>query len=323
MDYPFVESIMSMLQFADEVCVVDTSHRQEGTLAKLAEISQADPRIKLLVTSRFDWNAPNHGIFDGQTKALAREQCSGDFLWQFDVDEIVHELDAPKIRELIEKTNYLKDSPILALPVVEFWGSKGKVRADINPWKARLSKNLPDITHGIPVNLRRTFNGLDYASPGTDTCDYISKSTGRPLPISVFMPPEMAHFRQMSLKNPKMIPVYEKWFNQHIEQYPGVFHYSWFSIERKIKQYKVFWTSFWKAMYGPDSDQNKDPDWNPFFDVPWRQVTNQMIQDKADELSTKTGGHIFHSKWTGEITPHVTITKDHPDIIKEWVLAHA
>lgn len=322
MDYPFEESIKSMLQFADEVWVVDTSNGMEGTIDRLAKISQDDPRIKVLFTSRFNWFAPNHGIFDGQTKALAREQCSGDFLWQFDVDEIVHELDASKVRPLIEKTNYLQQCPILALPVIEYWGSKGKVRADINPWKARLSRNLPDITHGIPVHLRRQFDGLDYASPGTDTCDYISKSSGRMLPIAVFMTPEIASLRDMALKNPRLIPAYEKWFNQTVNELPGVFHYSWYSIERKIKQYKVFWTSFWKAMYGPDSAQNKDPDWNPFFEVPWREVTDQMIHDKALELESKTGGHIFHSRWSGQVTPHVTIHRDHPKVIKEWVKDH-
>lgn len=675
MDYPFEESIRSMLQFADEVVVLDSGSgfgRPNPTGKRLLELAEQDSRISVVLTSKFDWSAPNHGIFDGQTKALARSYCKGDFLWQFDTDEIVHELDAPKIRPLIEKLNYLQQCPIMALPVVEYWGSKGKVRADINPWKARLSRNLPDITHGIPIHLRRKFNGLDYASPGTDTCvvpgtkvvtdrgevpietikigdlvlthagtfekvtrcyehtvtnkpiyklqnrelvngtleitnnhpillgtkqdpntspkfislencdfgqnysfvfpkltsptqvylghdlgfliglylgdgsitmrtenkntyknvrftlseyqsdvvakvikitkrhfnqtpcvyydkkkhcinvvvngehlakwlfdvcgkgcetkelitsaynwdketivgvleglyqsdgadcrsginivmkngkllsqirtlltkvdvfaslrsyrqkpsrfnavetemfqlritglqtvklgfllkskapgkqrfinskygfltanlatpdaylysgklfnlevenhnsyvangitvhncDYISKSTGKLLPVMGFMTSDVDTLRLMSLKNPKLIHSYQKWFNNAVDQFPGVFHYSWFSIERKIKQYREFWTSFWKAMYGPDSAQNKDPDWNPFFEVPWSQITNQMIKEKAIELETLTGGHIFHSRWSGLITPHVTIYRDHPKVIQEWIKSH-
>lgn len=324
MDYPFEESIKSMLQFADEVVVVDTSTKDEGTFERLIEMACSEPRLKVLeATHLFDWGAPNHGIFDGQTKALARSKCSGDFLWQFDVDEVVHEQDAPKVRALLQKTNYLQACPILALPVVEYWGSKGKVRADINPWKARLSRNLPDITHGIPVHLRRKFNGLDYASPGTDTCDYISKSTGQYVPVMGFMDESVQGLRLMALKNPKLVPGYEKWFNQAVSELPGVFHYSWFSIERKIRQYRSFWTSFWKAMYGPDSAQNKDPKWNPFFEAPWEEVTDEMIRQKAQDLETKTGGHIFHSRWDGKTsTPHVTIHRSHPAIIQEWVKTH-
>lgn len=322
MDYPYLESIKSMLQFSDEVVVIDSGDDADHHADELYALIQKDKRIKLTQTDQFDWTAPNHGIFDGQTKALARSKCKSDFLWQFDCDEIVHELDAPKIRPLIERLQYLQKCPIVALPVVEYWGSAGKVRADINPWKARLSRNLPDITHGIPIQLRRTFNDLDYASPGTDTCDYISKTTGKILPVMGFMDSQIEGLRQMSLKNPKLIHSYQKWFNNAVNELPGVFHYSWFSVERKIRQYKMFWTSFWKAMYGPDSAQNKDPDWNPFFEVPWSMVTSEMIHEKTIELETFTGGHIFHHRWSGVQTPHVTIQRDHPKLIQEWVRAH-
>lgn len=237
-------------------------------------------------------------------------------------DELVHEVDAPKIRKLIENSKYLQGAPLLALPVVEYWGRSGKVRLDINPWKARLSKNIPDFTHGIPKPLRRQFDGLDYASPGTDTCDYISKATGMPIPVMGFVPEQIEHLRRGCISNPKMAETYGKWYNAAIDTLPGVFHYSWFNIERKIRQYKLFWTDFWKAMYGPDSAQNKDPNWNPFFEVPWSQVTDEMIVAKAEELETKTGGHIFHSRWNGSSIPHVTIKRNHPLVIQEWVKRH-
>jgi hypothetical protein len=132
----------------------------------------------------------------------------------------------------------------------------------------------------------------------------------------------MENVRQISLQNPKMLSLYENWFNSAVNDLPGVFHYSWFSIERKIKQYREFWTDFWKAMYGPDSAQNKDRDWNPFFELPWSKVTDQMIKEKAKELETKTGGHIFHTRWLGNSIPHVTIHREHPKIMNEWIIEH-
>lgn len=323
MDYPFVESIESMLAFADEVVIVDTSDGRDATFDHLKAMEAKEKRVVVIdARDRFDWRAPNHGIFDGQTKALSRSSCTGQFLWQFDVDEVVHEVDAPKIRKLIENSKHLQGAPLLALPVVEYWGRNGKVRVDVNPWKARLSRNLPDFTHGIPKPLRRQFNGLDYASPGTDTCDYISKATGMPIPIMGFVPDQIEYLRRGCVSNHKMIETYARWYNSAIDTLPGVFHYSWFNIERKIRQYKLFWTDFWKAMYGPDSSQNKDPNWNPFFEVPWSQVTDEMIVAKAEELETKTGGHIFHSRWNGTSIPHVTIKRNHPQAIQEWVKRH-
>lgn len=339
MVYPFTESILSVLEFADEVIVVDTSKTtsktisdpQEGTLEQLLELSKRDSRVKIYHTEEFDWKAPNHGIFDGKTKALARSKCTGDFLFQFDLDEIVHLNDAKKIRPLIEKLNYLRECPVLALPVIEYWGNSipttkdglnvksGKVRMDINPWKWRISRNLPHITHGIPIHLRTTINELDYSLPGSDGCNLISITTGKDVPFISFVTDQDERLRQMALKeNPKLVPVYEKWFNKIIEELPGVHHYSWISIERKIKQYREFWTGFWQSLYGITKDERT----NPFFPgLLWSEVTNEMIKEKAKELETLTGGHIFHSPFSpSKLTPWIQINRDHPEIIKEWIL---
>lgn len=320
MNYPYRESIKSMLAFADEVVVVDSSDGTDDTSMSLQELSREEGRVKVYFErDRFDWLAPNHGILDGQTKALSRSYCSGDFLWQFDVDEIVHEKDALKIKPLTQTESSFQHSPIIALPVVEYWGSAGKVRMDINPGKARLSKNDPDITHGIPIQLRRTINGLAYAYPGTDTCDYISKNTGAYIPVTGFMSQHIEKLRSDALNDSASVAIYQNWFNKMIDVFPGVFHYSWYSVERKIRQYQIFWTSFWKSMYGPDMQQNKDPLWNPFFEVPWSEVTDEMIVAAGKLLEDKTGGHIFHSRWNGSTTPSIYIKRSHPAIITDWL----
>lgn len=318
MNYPFEESIKSVLSFADEVVVLDTSDGRDDTLERLQTLASLNENLRVVHSDDFDWSKPNHGIFDGQTKALSRSLCKSQFLYQFDVDEIVHELDGQKIRPLIERENYLRACPLMALPVIEYWGSSGKVRMDINPWKPRLSRNLPGITHGIPIHLRREINGLPYASPGTDTCDYIFLSSGTCVPVLNFITTDVESLRQAALENPNLVRRYEGWFNQMVENLPGVHHYSWFSLERKIRQYKLFWTTFWKAMYGPEMETS-DPEWNPFFELPWSEVTDQMIKDKARELSQKTGGHIFHSRWNGKVTPSIKVNRNHPEVIQEWV----
>jgi intein/homing endonuclease len=174
MDYPFIESITSMLSFCDEVCVLDSSDQDDGTWGKLLELQKLSNGKLKIHHENIDWQAPNHGIFDGKTKQMAREMCKkGQYLVQFDVDEIMHEDSIPLIKPLIEQINpQLQKTPILTLPVVEFWGKTGKVRMDINVWKWRISLNIKDISHGIPISLRQTdpITGLEYAKHGSDSC---------------------------------------------------------------------------------------------------------------------------------------------------------
>ena len=66
---------------------------------------------------------------DGEMKAYARSLCSSDWCWQQDIDEVVHEDDAPKIKGLA--ANLPKAIHLVALPVIEYWGDKGKVRVDV------------------------------------------------------------------------------------------------------------------------------------------------------------------------------------------------
>lgn len=169
MDYPMEESLKSLLEFCDEVVVMDSSNGNDSTKDVLSDLKKQNNNLKLY-TANVDWTAPNHGVFDGALKQAAREKCTGEFLWQSDIDEIVKKEDRAKLEDLLKQTNYLKDVPILCLPVVEYWGSYNKTRIDINPWKWRVSKNIPDITHGIPISHRKYENGLLYSKHGSDGC---------------------------------------------------------------------------------------------------------------------------------------------------------
>jgi hypothetical protein len=322
MFYPFKESITSMLSFCDEVCVFDSSDKDDGTLAALFEMQkQFDGKLKIKHED-IDWSAPNHGIFDGITKQKARQMCRSEYLFQFDVDEIMHEHYSEMIRPFIEQiSEELRKVPIIALPVVEYWGRAGKVRIDVNPWKARISLNVRDIVHGIPAHLRIVDEktGLEYAKHGTDTCDYISRATGEPYQILSFFPQEIEQTRMVAIKSNPFGPDiknFELWFNSAIKQMPSIFHYSWFNIERKIKQYRMFWTTFWKAMYNEERDERQ----NPFFPGSlWSEVTDEMIKQKALDLEMSTSGHVFHKKWEGDRTNSIRVFKDHPAIMKDWI----
>lgn len=331
--YPFKQCIESMLGFCNEVCVVDggstddtlkhlfalmgfdvTNDSVVSTMIDLAKqghgAMSADRRLHVKVIER-DWNHPRSAVFDGAQKAEARDMCTRDFCWQMDCDEVVHEDDYKKITELARVMP--KDAKIIALPVIEYWGSVDKVRADVNPWKWRLSRNDADITHGIPVELRKhDSDGNLYAAEGTDGCDMISKSTGERLPFINFYTADVDNVRRMAMiGSEEALQRYEAWFNNVVNGLPCVFHYSWYDIARKIKLYRDFWTRHWNSLYGKDTADTAEN--NMMFDVPWSQVTDEMIASRAVELGQKLGGWVWHRKWDGStVTPYIKSNRTQP-----------
>jgi len=315
MNYPFVESIESLLDFCDEVVVADSSDNSDNTLETLNLLAKKHDKLKVFHVN-VPWDAPNHGVYDGQMKAVARSKCTGDYLWQQDLDEVVDAGSRSKIEDLIEKAApFMEQAPIICLPVIEYWGSRGKSRIDVNPWKWRLSKNLPYITHGIPVQLRKWENGLLYAKPGTDGCDYIHKDTGEVIPASNFMNAEVEQLRYDALTNPESAKKYGIFLSMVCETLPYVHHYSWYSIEGKILKFKYFWNDSWLSLY----NEKKSDGWNPFFaDKSLEQVSDKEIKALAKKLEAETGGHIFHKPWNGERINHFVFEKSHPKIIENW-----
>ena len=321
-EYPFKQCIASMLMFCDEVCVVDGGST-DGTweslkgFKQIVEIESGKEIADKLVLKQVkrNWAHPRHAIFDGMQKAEARKMCTKEFCWQMDSDEVVHLDDASKIAEIARAIP--KDSLILALPVIEYWGGPDKVRLDVNPWKWRLSRNAPDVTHGIPADLRRTdSNGETYAALGTDGCDMISASTGNRLPFISFYNQEIDNLRNAAISGDvSAVQRYEQWFNLAVTSLPSVFHYSWYDINRKIKLYRDYWQNHWAALFNKDTSDVAEN--NMFFDVPWSQVTDEMIELRAKELAEKTGGHIWHSKWNGQMTPWIKCNRTQPKLMKE------
>lgn len=309
--YPFIQSIKSMLGFCNEVCVVDGGST-DGTWEKLQDLAKENSFLKIKQVIR-DWNHPRFAVFDGLQKAESRMMCTSEYCWQMDCDEIVHEDDYEKIVDLCRK--FPANVDIISLPVVEYWGGSNKVRADIMPWKWRISRNKKNITHGIPADARLTdSDGNTYAAFG-DGCDMIDSKTGERIPHVTFYNNEVDGVRKLAVSGDQEANIqYQEWFNKVVDNLPGVFHYSWFDIERKIKLYKNYWTKHWESLYGKTYVDNAES--NMMFDVPWSQVTDEMIKDRAKLLAEEIGGWVWHKKWDGkQKTSHITVNKSQPKIM--------
>lgn len=307
-EYPFKQCIASMLTFCDEVCVVDGGSA-DGTWESLQQMAASEPRIKIKQVIR-DWKAPNHPVFDGMQKAEARKMCTSEFCWQMDSDEIVHEADGTKIKTLCDKFPQAK---IVALPVIEYWCGSEKVRCDIHPWKWRLSKNDPRITHGIPGALRFYVDNLLYSRPGSDGCDMIDSETLEPIQTVNFYTREADSVRLAALNgNTQALCQYEAWYNDVVSALPSVFHYSWYDMPRKMRLYRDYWQNHWMRLSNLDDSDSAEN--NKFFGVPWSQVTDEMIAEKSKQLS-QIGGWIWHRKWDGQYTPSIRCFRNQPMVM--------
>ena len=315
-DYPFIQSIKSMIGFCDQVVVVDGGS-SDGTWEKLEDLASKNEKIIIHRQPR-DMNDTRFAVFDGLQKALARALCTGEFCWQQDSDEIVHENDYEKIKSLTKQIS--KNMDLIALPVTEFWGSSGKVRIDVTPWKWRLSRNRPHITHGIPGNLRKfDEDGKLYSLPGTDGCDYIRSDSFEPVPFANFYTEEAHSERIKAVSgNIESLENYKSWISSALDALPTVYHYSWFNLERKIHTYKNYWSSHWQSLYNINQEDTSEN--NMFFDKPWSEVTNEEISKLSKRLEDEMGGWIFHSKIDfSKPTPSIDMTCDHPEVIKGWI----
>ena len=108
---------------------------------------------------------------------------------------------------------------------------------------------------------------------------------------------------------------YQAWFNNATDQLPGVHHYSWFDINRKIKTYKNYWSKHWQSLYNISQEDTIDN--NMFFDKTWEEVTESDIKSLSQDLAQKMGGWIFHQKVDfSRPTPHVVLKQSQPKLMK-------
>ncbi len=125
--YPFVASIRSILPVVDEF-VVALGPCEDDTEKELREIG--DPKIRIIPTQWNERIRPDYsvkGFVFGQQKTIALFNCTGDWAFYLEADEVVHEDDLPKIRAATEK--HLGDERVeaLAFDYLHFYGNKNTI----------------------------------------------------------------------------------------------------------------------------------------------------------------------------------------------------
>ncbi|BBG66523.1 hypothetical protein NNO_1820 [Hydrogenimonas sp.] len=117
--YPFVESIKSILPIVDEF-IVALGPCEDETQSMLEAIG--DPKIRVIHTQ---WNEVmrERGYVYGQQKMIAQFNCTGDWAFYLEADEVVHEDDLEKIVEAMKR--YRDDERVEALvfDYIHFYGN--------------------------------------------------------------------------------------------------------------------------------------------------------------------------------------------------------
>jgi len=297
---PFEQSINSALLFADEVVVVD-GVSTDGTREALDAMSAQDDRITVH-DKEWDFNEP--GI-DGEMKTYAKIICSHPILWQFDADEIMHEDDVLKIKELAYRMQNSK-TDIVSLPVVELWGDELHATGRRHCWKWRMYKNDFNVVHGIPSHDRvlDEKTGQVYSSGKSDGCFPVNSMDFEMMPDSSFYRDNPA-MEKARIENHEL---YAKYVNQAINELPSVWHTSWMSLPNKIQQFKRFWAKQWSLLY------KKDPTNRFFIDKP---VDYEPSQQEVDEIVNKMKEQ--GAEDMDEIKFKFKVDKEAPKFLKELI----
>ena len=107
--YQFEESIRSLLPLVDEF-VIAVGDGQDDTLARVEAIG--DAKIRIIPTQ---WNEAmqDRGFVYGQQKMIAQYNCSGDWAFYLEADEVLHENELESIEATMRR--YLKAPEVEAL----------------------------------------------------------------------------------------------------------------------------------------------------------------------------------------------------------------
>lgn len=143
LEYPFIESIQSILPICDEV-VIAVGKSEDDTKERILALNE--PKIKIVDTV-WDPSLRSGGQVLAQQTNIALDHISGDWGFYIQADEVIHEKYLPLIQQAAKQ--YLHDSKVEALLFAfkHFYGSYDYVglSRDWYRHEIRMVRNKPYI----------------------------------------------------------------------------------------------------------------------------------------------------------------------------------
>ncbi len=118
LQYPVVESILSILPIVDEYVVL-LGDSQDGTLEMLKGIGSE--KIRILEDEWHDDFKADGQIFSHLTN-IALSKCKGDWAFYLQADEVIHEKDLPALQQLIAECDKKPSVMAISLRFIHFYG---------------------------------------------------------------------------------------------------------------------------------------------------------------------------------------------------------
>jgi len=137
--YPFIQSIQSILPIVDEF-VINVGQSEDDTLTLIQSIN--NPKIRI-IQSTWNDNMHDRGYVYGQQKMIAQFNCTGDWAFYIEGDEVYHEDDLDKIRASMQTHIDNPEVEALVFDFYHFYGNSNSY-LDSPGWyrsEARIIKN--------------------------------------------------------------------------------------------------------------------------------------------------------------------------------------
>jgi len=129
LNYPLVESIISILPIVDEY-VVNVGNSDDGTLNLVKSIKS--DKIKI-IESIWDDTMRKDGRVLSEQANIGLAHCTGDWAFYLQADEVVHENDLPKLAKLMSDHFHCSEVLGFMFRYLHFWCDYHTM----NPWAYR------------------------------------------------------------------------------------------------------------------------------------------------------------------------------------------
>lgn len=137
--YPFIQSIKSVLPIVDEF-IVNVGESEDNTLEMISLIKNDKIRI---IESKWNEEMQDRGYVYGQQKMIAQFNCSGDWAFYVEGDEVYHEGELEMIKKSMELHLYDPNVEALVVDFKHFYGNANSILNSKGWYKteARIIKN--------------------------------------------------------------------------------------------------------------------------------------------------------------------------------------
>lgn len=216
---PYEAAIRSLLLICDEVWVAYDPRFDSADI-----FTSIDPRVNVIEHPfRIEEITGN-----GEQLTRARKQCSGDWVFWLDLDEIIHEKNVEQIKTDLNYAdangcNFLLYSCCCPVALKYVFRTQWEIRA-------KFTRNIDGLIHGFEATaLRRREDGGKYLDHG-DGIDYIKNGTRFYNNILEARDDDFFHKVKNHAPTISKEDVYTT-----LDLYPHIYHYARYSFQRKIK----------------------------------------------------------------------------------------